>query len=203
MPMVCDAPSILPNRQMVEMKTFERVSKRIEQDHGFAPEIADQVLDATLGFLITCGQADQPLAPSEIVDLGWHTFLLYTPEYMGFCRKHVGHFVHHVPNDDLDRVNSSGGSYDTVRYMMERGISFNHLLWGVNTDECMCEGGAVCDARPDDGTPLIKLCGSEVGRGPGCRHIVMSADCKGGSADCDQGEGGSGSGWDGCKGQPK
>lgn len=104
MPMVCDAPSILPNRQMVEMKTFERVSKRIERDHGFAPEIADQVLDATLGFLITCGQADQPLAPSEIVDLGWHTFLLYTPEYMGFCRKHVGHFVHHVPNDDPDQV---------------------------------------------------------------------------------------------------
>lgn len=101
------------------------------------------------------------------------------------------------------KSSSSGGSYDTVCYMMERGISFNHLLWGVNTDECMCEGGAVCDARPDDGTPLIKLCGSEVGRGPGCRHIVMSADCKGGSADCDQGEGGSGSGWDGCKGQPK
>lgn len=207
------APVELRHRALVSTTTFERVSKRISKDHGFTPEIAEQILDAALGFLMACKDAKVSLAPSELVDVGWHTFLLYTPEYMKFCQEHIGHFVHHVPNDDPTKPSQAGGSLSTVEYMRSRGITFNPLMWGMNADGtdcrsgCMCKGDSVClaaDPWPDDDTPLMRLCGVENGRGPGCSHVAMdSSGCQGGSVDCDQGTGGGGSGWDGCNGVPK
>ncbi len=206
----------LPNKGLVSTKTFDRVSKRIMKDHGLPPEVAERVLDAALGFIQLAGNADEPLAPSQLVDIGWHTFLLYTPEYMGFCREHVGHFVHHVPNDDPDAPHTGGGSHDTVRYMQAREVEFDHMLWGVNEDGSLC----VTTPRPSGScssdVPIMRLCGVEIGRGPGCSNVHMHApkckNCEGVTvtemaaectSDCDQDKGGGGSGWDGCKGQPK
>lgn len=214
------APVELRHRALVSTTTFERVSKRISKDHGFTPEIAEQILDAALGFLMACKDAKMSLAPSELVDVGWHTFLLYTPEYMKFCHEHIGHFVHHVPNDDPTKPSQAGGSLSTVEYMRSHSIPFDEVLWGVKVyhsyDEVpppLCDtrrhAEGKCDTRccvlvPDDDTPLMRLCGVENGRGPGCSHVAMdSAGCKGGSVDCDQGTGGGGSGYDGCRGVPK
>ena len=33
----------------------------------------------------------------EIDDM-WHTFLLFTKDYAGFCQQYFGEFIHHLPN---------------------------------------------------------------------------------------------------------
>lgn len=35
--------------------------------------------------------------PSELVDKVWHEFILHTREYMDFCERHFGEYIHHRP----------------------------------------------------------------------------------------------------------
>jgi hypothetical protein len=35
--------------------------------------------------------------PSEVVDVLWHEFILYTKEYQAFCKGAFGQFLHHTP----------------------------------------------------------------------------------------------------------
>jgi len=37
---------------------------------------------------------------SEIVDLVWHQFILFTKEYHDFCNKVFGEYIHHAPATD-------------------------------------------------------------------------------------------------------
>jgi hypothetical protein len=38
----------------------------------------------------------------EIDDM-WHTFLLFTKDYMFFCRKYIGKYFHHSPTEESER----------------------------------------------------------------------------------------------------
>jgi hypothetical protein len=33
-----------------------------------------------------------------IIDEMWHTFILFTPDYFKFCKKYIGHYIHHMPS---------------------------------------------------------------------------------------------------------
>lgn len=37
------------------------------------------------------------LGEARVIDLMWHTFLLFTKDYAAYCRDHFGFFVHHQP----------------------------------------------------------------------------------------------------------
>jgi len=39
----------------------------------------------------------------EIDDM-WHTFLLFTEDYQRFCADNFGHFIHHHPFNDRDKI---------------------------------------------------------------------------------------------------
>lgn len=39
----------------------------------------------------------------EIDDM-WHTFLLFTKDYMDFCEHYFGHFIHHSPTTDQSEI---------------------------------------------------------------------------------------------------
>ncbi|MFD8558287.1 hypothetical protein ACFV1N_13485 [Streptosporangium canum] len=44
--------------------------------------LAEQIMKQALSFLAACAARPYArLAPSELVDIGWHTFILYTREY--------------------------------------------------------------------------------------------------------------------------
>lgn len=32
-----------------------------------------------------------------VIDEMWHTFILFTPDYTGFCLNHFGFYIHHLP----------------------------------------------------------------------------------------------------------
>jgi hypothetical protein len=42
----------------------------------------------------------------RFVDEFWHTFLVFTMDYVDFCRDVFGRYVHHVPISDEDRGSS-------------------------------------------------------------------------------------------------
>jgi hypothetical protein len=85
---------------LIPAELFDRLVARIVNDQDQTPERAARVMQQALAFLAAC--AANPgvgLGPSEQVDIGWHTFILYTHEYAEFCQRVAGRFIHHVPND--------------------------------------------------------------------------------------------------------
>lgn len=88
---------------------FRRLERRIAADHPeLAPGMPARILDQALAFLAACATTTRPIGPSDLVDIGWHTFILYTREYAAFCDRIAGRFIHHEPDD------APGGEGPTV-----------------------------------------------------------------------------------------
>jgi hypothetical protein len=93
-------PRVQTGRELIDPALFDRLCRRIVLDYECDKARAERILDQALAFLFTCAGSAKPLAPSPEVDLGWHTFLLYTKEYAAFCDRVAGRFIHHMPDDD-------------------------------------------------------------------------------------------------------
>lgn len=52
----------------------------------------------------------------EIDDI-WHTFLLHTKQYMLFCEKYFGEFIHHSPTTVDDKLTADEFKTDFSRYL--------------------------------------------------------------------------------------
>jgi hypothetical protein len=117
-------------QDLIDPQLFVRLQKRIADQEDISHEAAAQIVDASLGFLKMC--ADHPehrFAPSPTVDIGWHTFILYTRDYALFCEMHAGRFLHHEPNDDPDCPSTARGYGWTIEFMREQGIPFDFDTW--------------------------------------------------------------------------
>jgi hypothetical protein len=60
----------------------------------------DRIMGQTVACLEPCATATEPIGPTELVAIGWHTFIHYTHEYAEFCDRIAGRFIHHVPDVD-------------------------------------------------------------------------------------------------------
>jgi hypothetical protein len=118
-------------RSLVSPDLFHRLTDRIIQAESFERDLAERIMDQALAFLLACAaNVGAPLAPSELVDIGWHTFLLDTSEYATFCDRVAGRFIHHVPNDN-QRTGKSPGEVlaRTVTAMRTLGFHLDDALW--------------------------------------------------------------------------
>src|SRR5690242_15526602 len=87
-----------PHRILLPAALADRLVARVAAEHPELPEgMPNRILGQTVAFLEACATATEPIGPSELVDIGWHTFILYTHEYAEFCDQIAGRFIHHVP----------------------------------------------------------------------------------------------------------
>ena len=141
----------LTNKEFVRALLWHRLVNRIVTDLEFQQhfghedadmqhELAERILDQTVGFLRLCAaEPDGGYSPSPLVDIGWHAFILYTREYDAFCQSVAGCFIHHCPTDEND-TNSEDGVAHTVKALRGRGLITDESLWtGAGT----C-GGKTC-----------------------------------------------------------
>jgi hypothetical protein len=118
-------------RSLVSPDLFHRLTDRIVNTERLERNLAERIMDQALAFLLACAaNVGAPLAPSELVDIGWHTFLLDTGEYAGFCDRVAGRFIHHVPTDN-ERTTESPGDVlaRTVTAMRSLGFRVDDALW--------------------------------------------------------------------------
>lgn len=40
--------------------------------------------------------------PSQVIDVAWHEFILFTKEYAYFCKQALGRFIHHTPAEAME-----------------------------------------------------------------------------------------------------
>lgn len=155
----------LANKSLVGDVLWSRLVNRVMKDHEFQDiyghesvevqsDIAESIMDQTVSFLqVVATGTDGPYSPSEQVDIGWHTFIVYTREYGEFCQQIAGRMIHHAPSDVPGVTYVKGNSARTVAVMQERGMFVDAALW-PNTAECSdsyCTGdscaGSSCDGE--------------------------------------------------------
>jgi hypothetical protein len=163
---------VVSYRELVSPELFDRLVGRIIKDEDVTRPVAEQIMEGALGFLKLC--ADHPgkgFAPSKLVDIGWHTFILYTRSYDEFCDQIAGRFLHHEPNDNPSVTVPVGGVMRTVEFMQAHGVPYNELVWVGQPSDAKILRVLASECRSEDG-----------GGGPGGTDPSCTVDCDDG--DC-------------------
>ena len=145
----------LTNKSFIDDQLWERLVSRIVRDEAnMTQELAERIMDQALGFLRLCGATPNGgYSPSPLVDIGWHTFILYTKPYADFCRDLAGHFIHHNPFDELGVNYGTGQVTRTVTAMKAMGLTVDESLWANLDRDCADnECGAECSDAPCTGS---------------------------------------------------
>ncbi|MBC6458046.1 hypothetical protein HKK72_09055 [Actinomadura sp. HBU206391] len=139
-------------RDLIPAALFRKLVRRIVADEEIGQAMAERIMGQALAFLKAC--ADNPgagLAPSPVVEIGWHAFVLHTREYAAFCERVAGRFIHHEPTDD----HKCGGIGDappperghlpaTLAAMRVSGVPVDEPLWRGRSGDCsQCHQGCV------------------------------------------------------------
>lgn len=61
------------------------------------------VIDGLKEYFFLCHKGNKRMVamPSQVVDVAWHEFILFTREYQVFCEKAFGRFLHHTPTEAM------------------------------------------------------------------------------------------------------
>lgn len=119
-------------RSLVPNALFERLVARIVADEQIERQLAERIMDQALAFLRACADNQgKSLSPSKLVDIGWHTFILYTQEYAAFCERVAGYFIHHVPEDEkTSSVDALGQALaQSIEAIRAAGLVVDAELW--------------------------------------------------------------------------
>lgn len=116
---------------------------------AMAEEMAGRIVEEGLKFVAACSRNPGiGLAPSRIVDEGWHALILHTALYTDLCQRLGGDFVHHFPG--WDPTNYDPPILDRTREKItELGWEADPQLWGPPSDETLASVAAKCQHSPD------------------------------------------------------
>ncbi|MGW5820616.1 glycine-rich domain-containing protein [Streptomyces noursei] len=131
-------------RALVSEELFGRLVARIVKDERIEEPLAERIMTDALAFLAACGaNQGSALGPSEQVDIGWHTFLMYTEEYADFCERIAGRFIHHSPADVPGVVyeEKRDTRLRSIGAMRALGYEPDPELWGHSADCSQCHNG--------------------------------------------------------------
>jgi hypothetical protein len=76
--------------------SFDEAAEIFEETKKFLELAAEVQETGNNGLFI-----DNPLL---IIDEMWHTFILHTKQYVGFCMSQFNRFIHHVPTSSNEKV---------------------------------------------------------------------------------------------------
>lgn len=147
-------------RTLISPDLFHRLTSRVVTEHDLAPELAERIVDQALAFLAACAQDHrEPLSPSPLVDIGWHTFILCTKDYAEFCERVAGRFLHHVPddaNDTAPTLNAVEIVDRAVLAIRRAGFRVDHELWDKKGLCSQCHNGCADDPPPNPPPKKLK-----------------------------------------------
>lgn len=138
---------------LIDPQVADRLTRRVTTDHPkISEETARRIVGQTCAFIAASGKRPgQQLVPSDLVDYGWHAFILHTVDYAAYCQRIAGRFVHHVPTDEDEQV--AGGApaaqARTVAAIEAAGYTVDPELWTTAADCTQCHAG--CTDSPNSG----------------------------------------------------
>jgi len=154
--------------------------------------------------LISLSHKNIVAMPSQVVDVAWHEFILFTREYSKFCSKALGRFLHHTPAEAMKSKNEAQSGIKRAwrischreqinPYAPERLPIIFALDARLNIEDgfhyeldCMKIQSSILGGGVSDGG----YCGSHIGCSSGCAGSAGDGGCSG------DGGGGGGCGGD-------
>lgn len=156
MPATPTRVELKPGRTLLHEDDFLVLTARIAAAHPrLDPPTAARIADQTLAFLAACAVATEPIGPSDLVDIGWHAFLLDTAGYAAFCERVAGRFIHHVPDASSPAPGERVPLRRAVTAITVAGYQVDPDLWGDvdGPDRARCtQCHAGCHDSPTGGT---------------------------------------------------
>lgn len=148
LPVLADGVA-LSHKELVDSELWDRLVNRIAKDESMELSLAERIMDQALAFLALCAKDPEGnYSPSPLVDIGWHTFILYTKPYADFCMRMNGRFIHHNPSDVEGVDYGTGNIARTVMALREHGLVIDEPLWANTGHDCSsycsgdsCSGG--------------------------------------------------------------
>ncbi|GAA5610577.1 hypothetical protein CP981_32835 [Streptomyces platensis] len=143
-------------RSLLTQVEFDAVSSTVQTDN---PDVSEDdaavIVSEALAFVATCALFPTArLAPSRVVDAGWHALILHTQTYAELCAR-LGAFVHHRP-EEPDPARYDQDVIDrTTALVEEAGYSVNVDLWGP-PDGDLVSVAAKCQ-HSDDSGPIVTI----------------------------------------------
>ncbi|UUY09675.1 hypothetical protein LRS11_06485 [Pseudomonas sp. J452] len=185
----------------------DRLRSKLQQRYPhLTPTQTGEVLRGLREYFQLCRLANRRMVamPSQAVDLAWHEFILYTRQYRIFCRKGLGRFLHHVPNDVMPNQRSASEGIRRAwrlaclrENLDPRAPARLPLLFALDAQLGIADGFHYrldCGANPGSYRSGDAYCASHIGCSSGC-----ASGCSGDSGSSSGGSDGGGDGG-GCGG---
>jgi hypothetical protein len=176
----------------------ERVRKRYPH---LSEDDLDLVFEALREYFHLCRKAGRRLLamPSQVVDVAWHEFILFTRNYEAFCRRALGRFLHHTPTEAMaSPTMARDGIRRTWRLACRRaGIdplaaTAVPLLFAIDDRLAIADGfryALDCSVAAAAGSSTA-YCASHIACGGGCGSGCSGSGCSGGGSGDGGGDGG-------------
>ena len=95
------------SRQLAYIHSYQfhpTIRKKVQQRYPHLSEDnLNLVFDALRDYFTFCNQAKKRMVamPSQVVDVAWHEFIIFTRSYEVFTKKAIGRFLHHTPTEAM------------------------------------------------------------------------------------------------------
>jgi hypothetical protein len=135
-------------------------------------------------FLISYKAKRKPVAmPSQVVDVAWHEFILFTKQYETFCKRAMGRFLHHTPTEAMkSRTTAQEGIKRAWRLACHleninpKSPARLPMLFAIDADLEIADGFFYSKNCKDRNSP-------NYGNDYCATHIGCSSSCSGASGD--------------------
>ena len=105
-----------------------------DNNPGMHERTARRIVAEALAFTVTAARnPGADIAPSRVVDEGWHALVLHTALYKGLCDR-LGAFVHHYPQRPDPARHDPDIMDRTTNLMAVEGFTPDLELWTHPTD---------------------------------------------------------------------
>jgi hypothetical protein len=150
---------------------LSKITERYVTSYGVSRELAKLHEVECKKYLVLCALfPNESLGMKGPVDNYWHTFLLFTKEYIDFCNEVAGFFIHHVPNVSKQSNKGSNGFSTTMeRYRLIFGCEPELRAWPHSLQAASYKGD----------------CKDDCSDGPGAGDCTPTPSCSDAEPSCD------------------
>lgn len=129
------------------------VNTVLDSNKGMAAELAERIVSEGIKFVVTGAlRPELAMAPSRIVDEGWHALIVHTKLYEDLCAR-FGPFVHHSPGYDPEFFDPDILE-QTQAAIRAAGFEVDEDLWRPPTDDSLVSVTAGCQHAPSKDGPI-------------------------------------------------
>lgn len=157
----------------------------------------DRVMYGLREYFAICNTAGKRMIsmPSQVVDVAWHEFILFTRSYEDFCKQGLGHFLHHTPAEAMStpQIAQDGIKRAWRLSCLREGLDPKNTLvlptlFALDSELSIPDGFEyVMNCTGEDGRNVY--CAGHIGCGGGCGS-GCAGDSGGGDGGCGGGCGG-------------